>query len=60
VIIVVYEAAASEGIPIAADETLEVDLFSPSGIPWSDIAFSSTSDALKEYFRKRYPGFVTE
>ena len=33
----------------AADETLEVRVFGPEEIPWEEIAFSSTRDALQEY-----------
>ena len=60
VVIVVYEAEAKEGLPRAADEALAVDLFRPFDIPWDDIAFSSTVDALKDYLAKHYPKTVTE
>jgi len=33
----------------AGDETLEARVFKPAEIPWDEIAFSSTRDALKEY-----------
>jgi 8-oxo-dGTP diphosphatase len=60
VVIIVYEAEAKEGLPRAADEALAVDLFTPFEIPWDDIAFSSTVDALKDYLAKHYPAAVTE
>ena len=33
----------------AGDETLEVRVFGPEEIPWPEIPFRSTLDALKEY-----------
>ncbi len=33
----------------AGDEELEARVFGPTEIPWEEIAFSSTRDALKEY-----------
>jgi 8-oxo-dGTP diphosphatase len=60
VIIIVYEAEAENGVPRAGDETLAVDLFSPSEIPWDDVAFSSTVDALKDYLAKHCPETATE
>ncbi len=56
VIIVVYEAFVRNGTPRAGDETLEAKLFLPSHIPWDDIAFSSTRDALKDYLEKNDEG----
>jgi 8-oxo-dGTP diphosphatase len=60
VVIIVYEAEAKEGLPRAADEALAVDLFRPLEIPWDDIAFSSTVDALKDYLAKHDPETATE
>jgi len=34
-------------------ESLEVQLFSESDIPWDDIAFSSTSYSLQKYFQHK-------
>ncbi|MFZ5453296.1 MAG: NUDIX hydrolase [Thermodesulfobacteriota bacterium] len=33
----------------AGDETLEARVFGPAEIPWTEIPFRSTQDALKEY-----------
>jgi hypothetical protein len=33
----------------AADESLEARTFSPGEIPWDEIAFESTRDALNDY-----------
>jgi hypothetical protein len=31
------------------DETLETATFAPDDIPWDELAFDSTRDALREY-----------
>ncbi|MCK9275733.1 MAG: NUDIX domain-containing protein [Syntrophales bacterium] len=58
VIIIVYEAAVTGGSPKAADETLDVRIYRPSEIPWNEIGFTSTKDALSDYLRRHYPGTV--
>jgi len=35
----------------AGPESMEVDLFTPDTIPWDEIAFSSSSFAIKEYIK---------
>jgi ADP-ribose pyrophosphatase YjhB (NUDIX family) len=61
VIIAAYMAETLSGVPTACDETLEVGLFRYKDIPWMELAFSSTHDALKD-FEKRYllprPGLI--
>jgi len=57
VVVIVYAAVVRDGSLQAADETLAVDLFAPSKIPWEQLAFSSTRDALKDYFKKNYQVF---
>jgi hypothetical protein len=34
------------------DECLEVRLFTPDQIPWDELAFSSTREALREFLLK--------
>lgn len=42
------------------EESLEVQLFSEDEIPWNEIAFSSSTKALKYYFEDRKKGkFIT-
>jgi ADP-ribose pyrophosphatase YjhB (NUDIX family) len=53
VVVVAYLAEAMAGVPEACDETLEVGLFQYEGIPWEDLAFPSTREALRDY-RKRF------
>lgn len=52
VVVVVYAAEISGGELKAADETLEVQHFRPEDIPWDELAFPSTRDALKDYIAR--------
>jgi ADP-ribose pyrophosphatase YjhB (NUDIX family) len=51
-VVVVYEARYVSGDLIQGDESLEARWFSPGRIPWHDLAFQSTVDALKDYCKK--------
>ena len=55
VVVIVYAATKIGGKLQAADEALEVRLFAPESIPWDTIAFSSTRDSLRDYFKIHYP-----
>lgn len=48
-VIIVYLVHIVGGQLAAMDETLEVATFTPDEIPWSDLAFESTREALLEY-----------
>ena len=50
-IIVVYVAEAVGGELAAGDESVEARVFAPTEIPWNDLAFDSTKDALKDYIK---------
>ena len=50
-IIVVYAAEAVGGELAAGDESVEARVFAPAEIPWNDLAFDSTKDALKDYIK---------
>ena len=50
-IIVVYAAQAVGGELAAGDESVEARVFAPTEIPWNDLAFDSTKDALKDYIK---------
>jgi ADP-ribose pyrophosphatase YjhB (NUDIX family) len=50
-VVVVYTADYLSGNPCAADETEEVRFYRPEEIPWNDLAFRSTADALRDYCR---------
>jgi ADP-ribose pyrophosphatase YjhB (NUDIX family) len=48
-VVIVYEAAIVGGTLCADDECLDARLFEAHEIPWDDLAFPSTHDALREY-----------
>lgn len=48
-IILVYSARAVGGALCTDDEGLEVRVFDPSDIPWDNLAFRSTREALRDY-----------
>jgi ADP-ribose pyrophosphatase YjhB (NUDIX family) len=51
-IIIVYAATALGGELCAADdECLEARLFTADEIPWGELAFRSTADAFRDYFK---------
>jgi ADP-ribose pyrophosphatase YjhB (NUDIX family) len=54
-VVVVYQAEVISGQLQAADEALDARLFAPPEIPWQDLAFSSTRDALRDYLGKCAP-----
>lgn len=52
-VVIVYVTEPSGGELIVGDETAEVGLYHPESIPWNELAFQSTIDALKDYLKKR-------
>lgn len=48
-VIVVYAASAIGGELCVDDECLEAALFTPTNIPWNDLAFQSTGEGLRDY-----------
>ena len=54
-IIIVYAATILGGDLCHDDECLEAGLFAPDDIPWDDLAFPSTRDALRAYLQRRSP-----
>lgn len=53
-VIVVYTAEVVGGILAAADESLAAATFAPADLPWHELAFDSTRDALKDYIGLHY------
>ena len=49
-VVIVYKAERLSGLPTAGDETVEVGLFDRTEIPWHDLAFEATVDAIEDYF----------
>ena len=50
-VIVVYTAEVTGGELAAGDESLEAGRFAPEEIPWEELGFPSTRDALNDYIR---------
>jgi len=48
-VIIVYTAQVVAGELAAGDESVEANLFAPTNIPWNELAFDSTKDALSDY-----------
>jgi len=48
-VIVVYAATALSGILCADEESLEIAAFAEAEIPWDELAFESTRDAMRDY-----------
>jgi ADP-ribose pyrophosphatase YjhB (NUDIX family) len=52
-VVVVYVTEYVSGDLVAADESQEAGLYLEEEIPWKDLAFQSTVDALKDYIKQR-------
>ena len=52
-VIIVYAATAIGGCLGCDDEGLEARFFEPAGIPWDELAFRSTREALREFLGLR-------
>jgi 8-oxo-dGTP diphosphatase len=52
VIIIAFAATITGGCLNCDDEGLEAQLFEPEQIPWEELAFTSTRDALQEFLRR--------
>jgi 8-oxo-dGTP diphosphatase len=53
VIIIAYAATALGGCLACDDEGLEAQLFEPEQIPWNELAFRSTKQALEDFLARR-------
>ena len=51
-IVVVYAATYVGGTLVVDDEGLEGRTFAPEEIPWGELAFRSTHDALRDYLKR--------
>ena len=52
--IAVFAAEVTGGEPTPLDETMDIRSFPREGLPWTEMAFPSTEQALKDYLRKVY------
>jgi len=50
-VIIVYAATVIGGTLKADDESLEAGWFREADLPWSDLAFPSTAQGLRDYFK---------
>ena len=52
-VIIVYVAKMTGGTLTCDDESLEGRFFTQRDVPWNELAFQSTREALEEFFRPR-------
>jgi len=52
-VVIVYVSTYIAGDLSAGDETQEAAWFSEEEIPWDGLAFNSTSDALRDYYKSK-------
>ena len=52
VVVVMYRAEYISGTLTASDESIDAAVFAKDKIPWDELAFPSTRDALTDYFRR--------
>ncbi len=55
VVVVAFEARIVGGRPRPTPEALEVHAFAPEAIPWDEIAFTTSTWALRDWVRRRRP-----
>jgi mutator protein MutT len=51
-VIIVYAATMTSGVVACDDEGIEARFFGREDIPWNELAFQSTHDALTEYLER--------
>lgn len=52
VVVVMYRAEYISGTLTASDETIDAAVFPTDKIPWDELAFPSTRDALTDYIKR--------
>jgi ADP-ribose pyrophosphatase YjhB (NUDIX family) len=55
IVVLVWEARVVGGEPATSAETLEVRSFAPTEIPWPELAFQTTTWAIRDWVRLRHP-----
>jgi ADP-ribose pyrophosphatase YjhB (NUDIX family) len=60
VVVLAFEARITGGEPQLNPEALEIRTFAPEAIPWSGIAFSTTTWALRDWVALRHPDLALE
>ena len=51
IVVIVYKASAMSGELRIDEESLEARLFSRAEIPWDELAFRSTHEALEDFYK---------
>ena len=51
-VIIVYAATHVSGVVATDEESLDARWFSEADIPWQELAFPSTTEGLRDYFRR--------
>lgn len=55
VVVLAWEARVVGGNPTTSDETLEIRSFQPHEIPWAQLAFQTTTWAIRDWVTRRFP-----
>jgi ADP-ribose pyrophosphatase YjhB (NUDIX family) len=55
VVVLAWEARIVGGEPQTSDETLEIRAYDADEIPWSELAFQTTTWAIRDWVRLRHP-----
>ena len=55
VVVIAWEARVVGGEPATSEETLEIRAYTPDEIPWSELAFATTTWAIRDWVRSRHP-----
>jgi len=55
VVTIAFEARIVGGTAVPTPEALEIQAFAPEVIPWSGVAFKTTTWALRDWLRRRRP-----
>jgi ADP-ribose pyrophosphatase YjhB (NUDIX family) len=55
VVVLAFEARITGGEIRTSPEAIEVRAFHPAAIPWAEIAFRTTTWALRDWLRRRHP-----
>ena len=53
VVVVAYAAVVTGGTPRAGDDATDVRLVPPDAVPWGDLAFDSSRDAIRDWLARR-------
>ena len=55
IVLVAYRGSVVGGKASLSPESQEVRAFLPEDVPWEELAFTSTKDALRDYIRYEFP-----